>query len=189
VIRAEGHGLAPEESVFETCGVSDVQAVGGFLVSTKIPMVGLRRGRPLDPGSRRRRAFFARHPYRCCFCCCSCGWFCHWFSPGLPVLARQLRGPHLRTCPWCSSRSSMAETAALSPSSFPQSSTGLFDVIRVLARSYHVVFRGPRNAPCKNRFRNGQDCLQNGPFCRERKTAGAFTFVPDLTMFTQNPPG
>ena len=36
--------------------------------------------------------------------------------------ARQLRGPHLRTWPWWSMRSSRAATAAVSPSSFPQSS-------------------------------------------------------------------
>ena len=36
---------------------------------------------------------------------------------GKSVLVRQLRGPHLSTCPWCSKRSSMALTAAASPSS------------------------------------------------------------------------
>ena len=133
---ADDTGLAPKESVIETlCSWPDGLAVGGFRVSTSIPRVRLRRGRPLDPKSRRRRAFFARHPYRFCFCGCCCGCFCHWLSAGLPVLVRQLRGPHLRTCPWCRRRSSMAETAALSPSSFPQSSTGLLDVISVLARS------------------------------------------------------
>ena len=133
---ADDTGLAPKESVIETlCSWPNGLAVGGFRVSTSIPRVRLRRGRPLDPESRRRRAFFARHPYRFSFCRCCCGWFCHWLSPGLPVLVRQLRGPHLRTCPWCRRRSSMAETAALSPSSFPQSSTGLFEVISVLARS------------------------------------------------------
>src|SRR5262249_60317452 len=40
------------------------------------------------------------------------------------VFVRQLRGPHLSTCPWWSRRSSMALTAATSPSSLPQSSTG-----------------------------------------------------------------
>ena len=131
---AEDTGLAPKESVIETlCSGPDGLAVGGFRVSTSIPRVSLRRGRPLDPKSRRRRAFFARHPYRFWLGCC--GWFCHWLSPGLPVLVRQLRGPHLRTCPWCRRRSSMAETAALSASSFPQSSTGRFEVISVLARS------------------------------------------------------
>ena len=130
---ADDTGLAPKESVITLCSWPDGLAVGGFRVSTSIPRVRLRRGRPLDRESRRRRALFARHPY--CFCFFRCGWFCHWLSPGLPVLVRQLRGPHLRTCPWCRRRSSMAETAALSPSSFPQSSTGLFDVISVLARS------------------------------------------------------
>ena len=96
-----------------------------------IPMVRLRRGRPLDPESRRRRAFFARHPYRFCLLLLLLSLA---FS-GLPILVRQLRGPHLSTCPWCSNRSSMAETAALSPSNFPQSSTGRFDVSSVLARS------------------------------------------------------
>src|ERR1019366_2487509 len=48
---------------------------------------------------------------------------------------RQLRGPHLSTCPWCSKRSSMALTAAASPSSLPQSSTGRLEVSMVLARS------------------------------------------------------
>src|ERR1022692_4704467 len=42
---------------------------------------------------------------------------------GKSVLVRQLRGPHLSTWPWCSKRSSMARTAAASPSSLPQSST------------------------------------------------------------------
>src|SRR6266849_1913165 len=50
-------------------------------------------------------------------------------------LVLQLRGPHLRIWPWWRRRSSMAVTAALSPSSFPQSSTGLLEVTRVLARS------------------------------------------------------
>ena len=48
---------------------------------------------------------------------------------------RQLLGPHLRTWEWCSSRSSMAVTAALSPSSRPQSSIGRFEVSKVLVRS------------------------------------------------------
>jgi len=51
------------------------------------------------------------------------------------VLVRQLRGPHLSTCPWCSRRSSMALTAATSARSLPQSSTGRLEVSRVLARS------------------------------------------------------
>ena len=60
---ADDTGLAPKESVIETlCGWSDGLAVGGFRVSTSIPKVRLRCGRPLDPESRRRRAFFARHP-------------------------------------------------------------------------------------------------------------------------------
>jgi hypothetical protein len=54
---------------------------------------------------------------------------------GKSVLVRQLRGPHLSTWPWCSKRSSMALTAAASPSSLPQSSTGRFEVSMVLARS------------------------------------------------------
>ena len=89
---ADDPGLAPKESVIETlCGWPDGLAVGGFRASTSIPGVILRRGRPLDPESRRRRAFFARHPFRFGFCHCA--------SPVLPVLVRQLRGPHLRTCP------------------------------------------------------------------------------------------
>ena len=51
------------------------------------------------------------------------------------TLVRQLRGPHLRTWAWCSSRSRSAVTAAVSPSSLPQSSTGRFDVRSVEARS------------------------------------------------------
>ena len=105
---------------------------GGFRVFAQIPTVKLRRRR-LDPSLRRCRAFFVRPPYRICFCLCFC--HCHRVSPAAPLLARQLRGPHLSTWPWCSSRSSMAVTAALSPSSLPQSSTGRFDVISVLARS------------------------------------------------------
>ena len=50
-------------------------------------MVGLRRGRLLNHESRRRRALFARQPYRFCFC--------HFSSAGLLVLVRQLHGPHL----------------------------------------------------------------------------------------------
>ena len=62
---ADDTGLAPEESVIEALrGLPDGLAVGGFRVSTSIPKVRFRRGRPLDPESRRRRAFFARHPYR-----------------------------------------------------------------------------------------------------------------------------
>ena len=49
-------------------------------------------------------------------------------------LVLQLRGPHLRMWPWCRRRSSMAVTAAMSPSSFPQSSTGRLEVTKVLAR-------------------------------------------------------
>ena len=52
---------------------------------------------------------------------------------GKSVLVRQLRGPHLSTWPWCSKRSSMALTAAASPSSLPQSSTGRLEVSMVLA--------------------------------------------------------
>ncbi len=51
------------------------------------------------------------------------------------ALVRQLRGPHLRTWPWWRSRSSIELTAAVSPSSFPQSSTGRLEVSKVLARS------------------------------------------------------
>ena len=46
-------------------------------------------------------------------------------------LVRQLRGPDLRTCAWWRSRSSIALTAAVSPSTLPQSSTGRLDVSRV----------------------------------------------------------
>ena len=75
------------------CGLPDGLAGRGFRVFTSIPMVRLRRERPLDHESRRRRAFFARLPYRFCFC------FCHLPSTVPPVLVRQLRGPHLSTCP------------------------------------------------------------------------------------------
>ena len=47
------------------------------------------------------------------------------------ALVRQLRGPHLSTCPWCSMRSSMEPTEATSPNSLPQSSTGRLDVSKV----------------------------------------------------------
>jgi hypothetical protein len=53
----------------------------------------------------------------------------------LPILVRQLRGPHLSTWPWWRRRSSMAATAAASPSTLPQSSTGRLEVKRVLVRS------------------------------------------------------
>src|ERR1035437_3397115 len=90
--RADDAGLAPKESVIETlCGLPDGQAARGFRVIAMIPVVRLRRERLLDHESRRRRAFFARHPYRFCFCHCG--------SPALPVLVLQLRGPHLSTCP------------------------------------------------------------------------------------------
>ncbi len=39
-------------------------------------------------------------------------------------LVRQLRGPHVSTCAWWSSRSRSAVTASMSPSRLPQSSTG-----------------------------------------------------------------
>ena len=79
---ADDTGLAPKESVIETlCSWPDGLAVGGFRVSTSIPRVRLRRGRPLDPESRRRRAFFARHPYRFCFCRCCCVGFVIGFLP------------------------------------------------------------------------------------------------------------
>ena len=94
--RADDAGLAPKESVIETlCGLPDGLAGRGFRVSAEILLVRLRRGRLLDHESRRRRAFFARHPYRFCFCLCSC----HLPSSGPPALVRQLRGPHLSTCP------------------------------------------------------------------------------------------
>jgi hypothetical protein len=48
---------------------------------------------------------------------------------------RQLRGPHLRRWAWWSRRSSMAVTAAVSPSSLPQSSTGRLEVRSVETRS------------------------------------------------------
>ena len=51
------------------------------------------------------------------------------------ILVRQLRGPHLRTWAWWSRRSSSAVTAAVSPRSLPQSSTGRFEVSSVEARS------------------------------------------------------
>ena len=44
---------------------------------------------------------------------------------------RQLLGPQVRTWAWWSRRSSRATTAAVSPRSLPQSSTGRFDVISV----------------------------------------------------------
>src|SRR5262245_29858919 len=56
-----------------------------------------------------------------------------------PILVRQLRGPHLRTWPWWRRRSSMAATAAASPSTLPQSSTGRFEVKSVLERSYRRI--------------------------------------------------
>jgi hypothetical protein len=56
-------------------------------------------------------------------------------SADTAALVRQLLGPHLSTWPWCSKRSSIELTAAVSPSSLPQSSTGRLDVSRVLARS------------------------------------------------------
>jgi hypothetical protein len=68
---ADDTGLAPKKSVFETLrSYAAGLALGGFLVFTSISWVGLRRRRPLDPKARCRRAFFARHPYRFCFCRC-----------------------------------------------------------------------------------------------------------------------
>jgi len=48
---------------------------------------------------------------------------------------RQLRGPQVSTCAWWSRRSRKAATAAVSPRSLPQSSTGRLDVSSVDARS------------------------------------------------------
>jgi hypothetical protein len=56
-------------------------------------------------------------------------------SAGKSVFVRQLRGPHFSRCPWWRRRSSMALTAAASPSNLPQSSTGRLEVTSVLARS------------------------------------------------------
>src|SRR5205807_1462654 len=71
----------------------------------------------------------------------------HGFSPGFwrdahsaGSLVLQLRGPHLSIWPWWRRRSSMAVTAALSPSSFPQSSTGRSEVTSVLARPKQRIF-------------------------------------------------
>jgi hypothetical protein len=70
---ADDTGLASKESVIETlCRWPDGLAVGGFRVSTSIPKVRLRRGRPLDPESRRRRAFFAGILIAFVFCHCCC---------------------------------------------------------------------------------------------------------------------
>jgi hypothetical protein len=70
---ADDTGLAPKKSVVETLRRCPAGlAVGGFLVFASIFLVKLRGGRLLDPESRCRRAFFARHPYRFCFCRC-CG--------------------------------------------------------------------------------------------------------------------
>jgi hypothetical protein len=77
---ADDTGLAPKESVIETLRSRAARlAVGGFRVFTGILLVRLRRGRPLDPESRRRRAFFARYPFRLCFCFAVAR--CHWLSP------------------------------------------------------------------------------------------------------------
>jgi hypothetical protein len=60
----------------------------------------------------------------------------HGPPPGeVAALVRQLRGPHFSRWPWCRRRSSMALTAATSPRSLPQSSTGRLEVNSVLARS------------------------------------------------------
>ena len=50
--------------------------------------------------------------------------------------------------------------------------------------SAHVVFRGRLVAMhlCKNRSRNGQDCLQNGSFCRKRSTAGSRPVLSRLAL-------
>ena len=58
-----------------------------------------------------------------------------WWRKSPLTLVRQLRGPHLTTWAWCSRRSSSAVTAAVSPSSLPQSSTGRLEVSTVEARS------------------------------------------------------
>ena len=70
---------------------------------------------------RARRSEFYRRP--------------SWERKSVCSLVRQLRGPHLSTCAWWRRRSRSAVTAAVSPRSFPQSSTGLFDVSSVDARS------------------------------------------------------
>ncbi len=104
VIQADDAGLARKESVIDTlCGLPDGLAGRGFRVSASIPKVMFRRRRPLDPESRSRRAFFARHLY-CFFLCFR---FCHWLFRGRASLVRQLRGPQLSTCQWCSSQSSI----------------------------------------------------------------------------------
>src|SRR6202034_3997151 len=54
---------------------------------------------------------------------------------GKSVFVRQLRGPHLSTWLWWRRRSSIAVTAALSPSSLPQSSTGRFNAESIFLRT------------------------------------------------------
>src|ERR1035437_10587049 len=72
---------------------------------------------------------------------------------GKSVLVRQLRGPHLSTCPWCSKRSSMALTAAASPRFalvFFLVTTFVFAVLNFrtdLEAQFLAHDPGPRGAP------------------------------------------
>jgi hypothetical protein len=54
---------------------------------------------------------------------------------GKSVLVRQLRGPHLSTCPWCSRRSSMPLTAAATPQQLAPVFYRRLEVSMMLARS------------------------------------------------------
>ena len=51
----------------------------GFRAFTQIPMVRLRRGRFWITSRRRRRAFFARHPYRFCLLLTGVGFLLGYF--------------------------------------------------------------------------------------------------------------
>jgi hypothetical protein len=51
------------------------------------------------------------------------------------TFVRQLLGPHFKTCAWWRRRSRSAVTAAVSPSSLPQSSTGRFNAESIVMRS------------------------------------------------------
>ena len=69
-----------------------------------------------------------------------------WDRTSVCSLVRQLRGPHLSTCAWWRRRSRSAVTAAVSPRSFPQSSTGRFEVSSVDARSYRRMMISSRSS-------------------------------------------
>ena len=117
LIQIDSEDSASCTSPVDICGLSPGFHLGGHL---KTGHRSTLQNRPPHTWRARRSEFYRRPS---------------WERKSVCSLVRQLRGPHLSTCAWWRRRSRSAVTAAVSPRSFPQSSTGLFDVSSVDARS------------------------------------------------------